>query len=138
MCAQGAGRPRTPGAARPVPSSRASRSAGHTSAEPGPSGIPGSRDRQARLTANFCLPAPILGFSGTLRSPVFNPKGRSQSFLYSHCLRYSQKVAKTETLTEFNPQKFEFTQTYLQTLQSSPANFPSRKRPWIETSASPV
>lgn len=48
-------------------------------------------------------------------------------FVYSHCLHYSQNMAKTETLTKFNPQKLEFTQTYLQTLQSSPPQISSSK-----------
>lgn len=82
---------------------RASRCAGHTSSEPGPRGIPGSRDRQAGSTANVCISAPIPDFPGTLRGSIFNPKRRSQLFPYSHFLHYFQNVAKTETLTKFNP-----------------------------------
>lgn len=48
---------------------------------------------------------------------------------------YFRNVVKAEALTKLQGM---FTQTYSQTLQSSPANSPSRRCPWTETSVSPV
>lgn len=128
LCVCGGGRPRTPGSSQ----ARApSRSAGHTSAEARPQWDPRVQ-RRAQLTANSCISAPILDFSGTLRGPIFNPKRRSQCLCILIVCIILRTWLKPRNPDKFNPQKLEFTQTYLQTLQSSPINFPSRKRPTFD------